>query len=157
MLEALRCLGKRQEKSMIPGQAQKELFHNEALQTLDLVAAAAVDGVLVDAPPASPATGDCYVVGANPSGPWVGHALALAGYTDGGWRFVGPIDGMRVLDKANHSIATFVDGSWESGPLLGAALAAVVDPVGGATVDAEARSAITAILARLRAHRLIEA
>ncbi len=28
---------------ILPGQAQKELFHNEALQTLDLVVAAAVE------------------------------------------------------------------------------------------------------------------
>jgi hypothetical protein len=37
---------------LIPGQAQKEFFHNEALQTLDLVAAAAVEeGPRSDPPP----------------------------------------------------------------------------------------------------------
>ena len=57
----------------------------------DLVASAAVDGFVVDMPPASPAIGACYIVGTSPTGAWSGHALALAGYTAGGWRFVAPI------------------------------------------------------------------
>ncbi len=42
---------------ILPGQAQKELFHNEALQALDLVVAAAVEEPPRAAPPAAPAPG----------------------------------------------------------------------------------------------------
>jgi hypothetical protein len=39
--------------------------------------------------------------------------------------------------------------------VVGARAAAVEDPSGGATVDTEARAAITAMLERLREHGLI--
>ena len=39
------------------GQAQKELFHNEALQLLDMAVAAAVETPPQDDPPAGPAEG----------------------------------------------------------------------------------------------------
>ena len=134
---------------------------------LDLAVSAAMDGFLVNAPPGSPAVGSSYVVGSAPTGAWAGHALALAGYTEGGWRFIGPVSGLTVLDKASGEFATYAAGAWERGhvraaklsvggnQVVGARLAAVADPAGGATVDAEARAAIVAILARLRSHGLI--
>ena len=133
----------------------------------DLVASAAVDGFLVDAPPATPSIGACYIVGANPTGDWSGRALALAGYTAGGWRFVAAIEGLSAVDKASGETATFNDGAWEKGQVraamllvggnqvVGARLAAVSDPTGGTIVDVEARAAVAAILARLRGHGLI--
>ena len=45
-----------------PGQAQKEFFHNEALQTLDTLVAAAVEEPPRASPPASPALGVCYII-----------------------------------------------------------------------------------------------
>ena len=70
-------------------QLAKETTVNEGFAALDIAISAAVDGVMVDAPPANPTIGDCYVVGGEPEGAWVGHALSLAGYTEGGWRFIG--------------------------------------------------------------------
>ena len=81
--------------------------------------------------------------------------------------FVRGVDGLTVLDKASGEFASFRAGSWEKGQLRGAALAiggnqvvgarlpAIADPVGGSTVDTEARSAIATVLSRLRAHGLI--
>lgn len=40
-----------------PGQAQKEMFHNEALALLDLATQAVVEAVGVDAPPGDPVPG----------------------------------------------------------------------------------------------------
>ena len=54
------------------GQAQKEFTHNEALQTLDLAVAAAVEESARADPPLSPAIGDCYIVGASATGEWSG-------------------------------------------------------------------------------------
>ena len=123
---------------------------------------------MIDAPPANPTIGTCYIVGGEPEGVWAGHALALAGYTEGGWRFIAPVDGLSALDKTSGQFAVFTAGSWEIGDVraaklsiggdqvVGARLAAVADPTGGTVVDAEARSAIVAILARLRQHGLID-
>jgi hypothetical protein len=148
-------------------QLQKETTVNEGFAAIDLAVSAAVDGYLLNTPPGSPSVGSCYIVGAAPTGDWAGHALALAGYTAGGWRFIAPFTGLVAFDKASGEIATFAAGAWEKGhvraaklsvagnQIVGARLAAVTDPAGGAFVDAEARAAITAMLARLRTHGLI--
>lgn len=151
-----------------PGQAQKELFHNEALQMLDVVVAAAVEGTPLAAPPASPGVGNCYIVGASPSGAWSGHAHKLAAFTSGGWRFVPPREGMTAYVKSNGTTAAYRAGAWDIGTLRGSELnvdgqkvvgargAAIAAPSGGATADAEARATIGAILAALRDHGLIQ-
>lgn len=150
-----------------PAQLQKEATVNEGFAALDIAVSAAVDGFLLNTPPGSPAVGSCYIVGAAPTGDWAGQALALAGYTAGGWRFIAAFPGLVAFDKATGEVATFSGGAWEKGhvraakvsvggnQVVGARLAAVADPTGGATTDAEARAAIAAILARLRTHGLI--
>ena len=148
-------------------QIGKEATVNEAFTALDLAVCAAVDGYLLNSPPGSPAVGSCYIVGSVPTGAWAGHGLALAGYTEGGWRFIAPFSGLTALDKASEEVATFAGGAWTKGEVraaklsvggnqvVGARQAAVADPTGGATIDAEARAAIAALLARLRLHGLI--
>ena len=133
-----------------PGQAQKELFHNEAIQTLDLLIAACAEDGPGNSPPASPSTGSCYIVGDAPTGAWAGKAYHLAGYTDGGWRFVAPIDGMEVYLRAAAVTAKFAGGAWVLVPAIAA-------PSGGATVDSESRATIGQILSALRQHGLIGA
>ena len=152
---------------MPTGCAARSITSPGAFAAYDLAVCAAVDGFLQDTPPASPAVGSSYVVGGSPTGAWASHGLALAGYTAGGWRFIAPVDGLTALDKASGEVATFSGGAWEKGhvraakvsvggdQVIGARQAAVAEPAGGLTVDAEARAAIAAILARLRAHGLI--
>lgn len=149
------------------GQIDKSTTHNEALATADLAICGAVEGFLSDTPPANPSLGDSYVIGTSPGGAWAGHALALTGYTAGGWRFIEPFEGLRVIEKSSGEPVVFRDGTWEKGQLraarltvgglqvVGARLAAVADPSGGSVIDAEARAAIATILARLRQHGLV--
>lgn len=149
------------------GQAQKDVAHNEALAALDLIAQAAVGGVGVDMPPASPAMGACWIVGAAPTGAWSGHPGALAGWTEGGWRFVAPREGMTAWVGGADGFARFVGGAWVVGSLAGATLTlggsqvvgprrpAIADPAGGAIVDTEARAGLSAVLTALRTHGLI--
>lgn len=71
-------------------QAQKHVTVNEALLDLDaLVQLAALDRDLAS-PPASPTQGARYLVAANPTGNWAGHANEIAVWLDGAWRFFVP-------------------------------------------------------------------
>lgn len=149
------------------GQAQKEMTVNEALARLDLFAQPSVAAVGLDAPPADPAQGQAWIVGAAPTGAWAGQAQTLAGWTAGGWRFVAPREGLAVWSEADGCAAVFAGGSWRVGRLaaqrleiggvqvVGAQGVAIAAPTGGGTIDGEARAALTAVLAALRAHGLI--
>lgn len=152
---------------LIPGQAQKEFTHNEALQAIDALLGGAVEGEPSDTPPASPLSGSCYIVGPSPSGAWAGQAGAVASFSEAGWRFQPPIEGMALLVRSSGDQAAYRGGAWEIGvvragevvvggnKVVGARAAAVVAPAGGTTVDAQARTAIDAILTALRGHGLI--
>lgn len=151
-----------------PGQAQKELMHNEALQLLDMIVAAAVEDVPLASPPADPAEGACYLIAAGATGDWAGEDGSLAAFSSGGWRYFAPVEGMSAFVWSTSVCALYRSGAWELGSLRGSALlvggqqvvgsraAAIADPAAGSTVDAEARTAIGQILAALRGHGLIE-
>lgn len=122
---------------LFAGQAQKELFVNEALALADTLLHPVVEGE-ADAPPVAPEDGECWLVGAAASGAWAGEAGKLAAYQAGGWVFVTPRDGLRVLDRSSGQDVRFV-GSWRraSAPPI---------PEGGAIVDSEARAAIAELV-----------
>lgn len=131
------------------GQAQKEFLHNESVQTLELLVAPAVEEPPLATPPPSSLPGSCYIVAANPTGPWTGKAQCLAAFTSGGWRFVVPADGTTVFVRSTQTRANYRQGAWElSGGPIGS-------PSGGATIDTQARSVIDQILSALRQHGLI--
>ncbi len=150
-----------------PGQAQKEVYHNEALALIDLAIQPAVRGIAVDTPPTGPAPGECWIAGAAPTGAWAGKANQLAGWTQGGWRFVAPFPGMVVWSIADALEVRFTGAAWTLGvesaaqlviggvQVVGAREASIATPAGGALVDAEARAAIGSVLGALRSHGLI--
>lgn len=152
---------------LAPGQAQKEWFHNEALQRIDMMLCPVIEGPALASPPASPIAGACYLVATGATGAWAGHEGDLAGYSDGGWRFVAPIEGAHVLDRSSGQTVIWRSGAWESGIIRAQELringltlvrdrqAPIPDPSGGTTVDAQSRAAIASILAILRTHGLI--
>lgn len=126
---------------LFQGQAQKEFFVNESFMLVDALLHATVKGV-TSAPPAVPAPGDCWLVGADPSGAWAGKTNCLASFTGSTWVFAAPRGGMRAFDLALDQYRTFA-GSWNA-PVTPAA------PQGGATIDAEARNALNQLIAALR-------
>ena len=150
-----------------PGQAQKELFHNEALARVDALVQASVLSIGGNQPPVAPVAGQCWIVGDAPGGGWAGQARALATWTEGGWRFVAPVTGMAVWSEADRVTARFDGQGWRIGELsarklmvngvavVGVQQSAINLPNGGAVVDNAARLVITAILGALRAHGLI--
>lgn len=149
------------------GQAQKELSHNEALVLVDAALGAAAESAGINEPPSSPLEGQCWIVGNAPTGAWEGQGRALAIWTAGGWRFITATPGLSVWVEDRQLWAVYQGTEWVIGVVQAARL--VVDgqqvvgarglpispPVGGGTVDAEARSAIAAIIDRLTEHGLI--
>lgn len=130
------------------GQSQKEVTVNEALVLADLLLQPVVQGTITTAP-ASPAAGQCWIVGSGATGIFAGHDGALAAWTDGGWRFIAAQNGMRVYDIAHASLRTF-NGSW-SLPV------APVAPTGGTVIDTQARAALANLVAILRDSSILAA
>lgn len=152
---------------LVPGQAQKELYHNEALVILDAITHAAVED-RVSEPPAVPAEGLAWIVGEGATGAWAERQRQIAAWTSEGWRFVEPVEGMRVFDRAAGHDRTWSGTDWSDGSLAGTKLVingqqvvgtrqpAPPSPSGGTIIDAEARAAIEALTVSLRSHGLID-
>ena len=149
------------------GQAQKEMSHNEALARLDLTVHGTAIAAGAEIPPEAPLPGQCWILGAAPEGDWAGHGGQVAGWTEGGWRFVLPCEGMRLWLGACEGFATFSEGNWVLGAVhgrvfveglqvIGRRAAAIMEPSGGLVVDAEARASILAVLDVMRAHGLVD-
>ena len=149
------------------GQAQKEVAHNEALQTLDCVVVGAVEEPSTATPPAAPTLGACYIVDQSAADAWTGMSHCVAGWTSGGWRFIQPVEGMTLYVRSTSTWATFRSGAWEIGMVRGDALLvdglqvvgprqpAIASATGGTTVDTEVRAVVDQVLNTLRQHGLI--
>ena len=150
-----------------PGQAQKEMTHNEALTLIDALVQPVVQTVGTTAPPANPLPGQCWIIGTSATGDWAGHAAALAISTSGGWRFVSAFEGMSAWSLADGMVAVHRSGVWLIGEtnarklsingiqVVAGQQATIAAPAGGMLADAESRAAIAAILMALREHGLI--
>jgi len=148
-------------------QAQKEVTHNEALALVDILLQPVVISAALSVPPAAPAAGQCWIVGASASGSWAGRDGAIAAWTAGGWRFVPPMEGMQVWSLAEGLILRRLGSVWAAGALtaktlsvdgnqvVGARAAAIASPTGGSVVDVQCRAAISSMLAMLRTHGMI--
>jgi len=152
---------------IMPGQAQKEAYHNEALAAIDGLLHPAVEGIASE-PPANPAEGSCWIVGAEASGAWAGQDGRIALFSAGGWRFLAPVTGMSAWDESAGHARRWTGSGWSDGNLpvasltiggqqvVGARLPAVASPSGGTTIDAEARSAVAALIVALKSHGLTD-
>ena len=128
------------------GQAQKEAFVNEALAIADALLHCSVAGE-DDTPPATPEDGEAWLVAADATGDWAVQDHALACRQAGNWIFVPPRDGMRIFDLALGQQRLF-NGAWQNA-------SEPEEPVGGTTVDSEARTAIADLVAALRASGIL--
>lgn len=152
---------------LLPGQAQKEHFHNEALSLIDAVLCAAAEEAIA-MPPAQAELGQCWIVAAGASDAWNGRVGCLAAWTEGGWRFAEPVHGMAVWNKAAGYWTHWDGAEWSDGTLAVAAISvdgqqvlagrqpAIASPSNGTIIDAEARTAIDRIIATLMSHGLID-
>ena len=82
--------------------------------------------------------------------------------------FARGVEGMELHVRSSAVTASYRAGAWELGVVRGSKLtvdgqqvvgpraAAIPDPAGGTQVDVEARAAISAVLAALRQHGLVQ-
>lgn len=138
-----------------------------ALQRADFLLCPVVEEPPRQAPPSSPVIGQAFIVDAGATGVWAGHDGAIAGYGEGGWRFIAATEGMSVIERASGEMMLRRGGAWEPGvvrarevrinaqKVVGPRQSAIVASVGGSTIDAESRATLGAILTALRAHGLI--
>jgi hypothetical protein len=128
--------------AIFAGQAQKEIFVNEALARIDVL----TDGIVEseeNSPPTIPVEGSSWLVGDSPVGDWSGMAGKIAGYQSGQWLFVDPRDGLRITNRATGQIMRRLGGNWQI-PVAPSA------PSGGTTIDLEARALLEGLIAELR-------
>ncbi len=152
---------------LLPGQAQKELFHNEALTAIDGAMHPSVAGIVND-PPGDPGAGESWIVGAAATAAWAGRDHGIATWSSGGWRFIVPVSGMMVWDEGAGVWRYWTGAAWSDGELPVAAITIggqqvvgprrpeIPNPEGGATVDTEARAALDALIATLKSHGLTD-
>ncbi len=151
---------------LFAGQALKELFHNQALATLDMLVQPVVESAGGNSPPATPDAGQCWIVGDSPTGDWAGAAHAIAGWSNG-WLFAMPAAGWTAHVRDRGHAMRYDGAQWQDDMVrasglhiggvrvVGTRQAAIAAPAGGGTVDTQARVAIGAILAVMRGHGLI--
>lgn len=122
---------------LFAGQAQKEVFVNEALSLTDALLCCTIEGTAA-APPATPVEGTAWLVGVSPTGDWAGQAGKIACRQSGNWLFVSPRDGLRVTNRVTGQDLRFI-GSWRSANRPAAV-------TGGSVVDVQARTQLQNIL-----------
>lgn len=141
---------------LIAGQGQKEITHNEALLLLDAVVACTVEQRDLVTPPQSPAEGQCWIVPSSATLAWQGKTDQIAIWTAGGWRFLVPPEGTSVFVRQGRERLRRLDGEWRTEAPSGAPVAGIAGPLGGATVDSEARAVLNTLLDRMRTLGLIQ-
>lgn len=150
-----------------PGQAQKEISHNEALILLDFLIHGCCAGAPSNAPPQLREVGLTYLCGPLPTGEWSGHPNSIACWGDSGWRFIDPVEGFGLLDRFSEQYWRFRSGQWFQGlmnvtelrvngvKVVGAKQPAISAPAGGNVIDTEARNVLHQLLTAMRSHGLI--
>ncbi|PYF11812.1 uncharacterized protein DUF2793 [Rhodobacter viridis] len=102
---------------ILPSQAQKHVTHNEALSLLDAIVQLAVLGRLLSTPPASPQTGDRYIVAPGGAAGWSGQDAAVALWTGSGWLFATPQPGWVARDLSDGAVLVFDGTAWGVAPV----------------------------------------
>ena len=97
---------------LIASQAQKEVTHNEALNTSEALLQPAVQSMILTAPPTG-VEGNLYIVGAAATGAWTGKDGKLAQFIGGAWVFYSVFEGMQVYNIATSQRMIYAAGTWK--------------------------------------------
>lgn len=124
------------------------MYLNESLVRIDALLHGAIEAQTAT-PPTSPQEGQAWLVAASPTGAWSGQAGKIASFQQGQWLFQAPRDGLRVFNRATGQ-ELFYFGSWRTP-------AKPASPSGGTVIDAQARTAIAALIDSLVAAGVLPA
>ncbi|MEM7703080.1 MAG: DUF2793 domain-containing protein [Pseudomonadota bacterium] len=102
---------------------------------------------MLEAPPEVASIGESFLVGSSPSDDWLDKPGYLAIRMGEGWHFVAPAEGMEVFDTATGRKLIYLTEWYQP--------VAPIEPTGGSIVDAEARSAISDLIAALQSMKLL--
>lgn len=85
------------------------------LRGLDALVMPNVKGYLTNTPPGSPANGDCYIIGAAPTGTWAGQGGKVARYSAVAvaWEFFTPKNGWMIQANSAREIYRYTASAWE--------------------------------------------
>ena len=134
---------------LVVAQAQKEITHNEALARIDaLLHPVVADRLAIPPSPSLAQAGTCWLIDVGGTGEWENRANQIAVWVGGSWRFLTPVDGMRVRNVATGSDLVWTGTQWKVPPVMAA-------PQSGAVIDTEARTVIEALLVHFRAIGLL--
>ena len=97
-----------------PGQAQKHVTHNEAIQTLDILVQMTAEEIGAITPPSTPVDGTLFVLGAGATGDWAGQDGMLAARMPEGWFFLAPVSGWRIWNRGDGRLYVFDGIAWQS-------------------------------------------
>lgn len=100
-----------------PSQAQKHVTHNEAIARLDVLTQLAVVAFDAVTPPATPADGATYALGAAPEGAWAGQGGTIAAFLNGGWVFITPRAGWIAVAADTSRLRVMTATGWKA-PVL---------------------------------------
>lgn len=67
------------------------------------------------APPVSPTAGDAYIVGASPSGAWVGKSGQVAVWSGAAWVFGAPRVGWVAYIEDEQKLSAYKASGWSAG------------------------------------------
>ncbi len=74
-----------------------------------------VKGYLTNTPPGSPSNGDCYIIGAAPTGAWAGQGGKVSRYSTVAvaWEFFTPKNGWMLQANSAREIYRYTASAWE--------------------------------------------
>ncbi len=93
---------------ILTAQAQKEVTHNDALNRLDMFTKPTVLAMDINTPPPSNTAGDCYIIGSAPTDEFANYPQAIACYTQNGWLFAEPFNGLDVVNQSDNTRYIFL-------------------------------------------------
>ena len=129
---------------LMPSQAQKHVTHNEALDILDALVQLRVEGFEALTPPADPAAGEAYALGAGAVNAWAGQDGMLAVWQNGAWVFLPPQPGWRAWGLQTGELRVWTGTDWTLPPAENQNL----DTLGiGTSADAANRLAVSSAAA----------
>ena len=99
---------------ILAAQAQKHVTHNDALRLLDAMVQLSVLDRDLTAPPASPASGDRYIVASAATGLWAGWDLNVAMWVDGVWMRLVPRPGWLAWIADAATFFVWNGSAWQS-------------------------------------------